>query len=163
MRALAPACAALLLAACSSMELPGMGSNVYERQAAAVRAYESGEDAQAEALYLGLIRQVPNDPENLLRLGNLYARSGRPDLAADTYQQALLFARRDDRLWYNLGIIRERQAHAALIEAYALMAEDDVRRKRIDRLATCLAPMRDERPPATQSTQAPAADVPASP
>lgn len=134
-----------VLAGCGTMDTLGLGGNVYERQGAAVRAYESGEDAEAEALYLGLIRQAPNDPENLLRLGNLYARSGRPERAAEVYQQALLLNPRDERLWYNLGVIRQRQGHAALIEAHARMLPEDPRRARVEALSACLAPIPEER------------------
>ncbi len=141
--------ALLCLAACSTLDpldAIGLGATPYERQAAALRAYESGLDAQAEALYLGLIRMAPNDPEHLLRLGNLYARSGRPDRAADSYLQALLLNPGDERLWFNLGMIRQRQAHAAFIEAHARLPQSDARRTRVEALAACLAPPANDAP-----------------
>jgi tetratricopeptide (TPR) repeat protein len=94
-------------------------------QKSALRAYQSGDDARAEALYLGLIHMAPNDPENLLRLGNLYARNGKPDRAAETYMQALLLNPGDTRLWYNLGLVRKRQSEAAMLQVMQLTADDD--------------------------------------
>ena len=114
--------------------------NPYEMQKSALLAYESGADAEAEALYLGLIRMAPNDPEHLLRLGNLYARSNRPDRAAETYTQALLLNSSDGRLWYNLGVIRQRQGQAALIQAHLLTAVNDPLHQKAEALSACLAP-----------------------
>jgi cytochrome c-type biogenesis protein CcmH/NrfG len=139
--------ATTLLCACStlaSFDPFEMGSSPYERQAAALRAYNKGEDAQAESLYLGLLRLSPSDAETHLRLGNLYARSGRPDRAADSYIQTLMVDPADTRAWYNLGIVRQRQAQAALIEAHARLPQGDPRRARVETLATCVAPWQAE-------------------
>jgi predicted Zn-dependent protease len=122
-----------LLAACAT-------DDVYEAHQSAVLAYDKGEDARAEALYQGLARSAPNDPEIWLRLGNLYARSNQPDNAAEAYQRGLLLAPGDSRLWYNLGIIRQRQAHAALIQTYQLLGADDPAQARIQALIERLAP-----------------------
>ncbi|HTH95259.1 MAG TPA: tetratricopeptide repeat protein [Rhodocyclaceae bacterium] len=91
----------------------------------ALRAYDQGDDAKAESLYLGIIKQAPDDAESWFRLGNLYARSDRPDNAAEAYQRALLLNPNDERAWYNLGVIRQRQAHAAFIQAWQLTHDDD--------------------------------------
>ncbi len=115
--------AVLLLGACSTPTV--IGGDVFDLHRNAVLAYESGEDARAEALYQGLARAAPNDAETWLRLGNLYARSDKPDDAADAYQHALLLNRNDPRAWYNLGLIRQRQAHAAYIRANQIADKDD--------------------------------------
>lgn len=115
--------ALLSVSACSTPTV--IGGDVFDLNRKAVLAYESGDDAKAEALYQGLARAVPNDGETWLRLGNLYARSDKPDDAADAYQHALLLNRNDQRAWYNLGLIRQRQAHAAFIRANQLADEAD--------------------------------------
>ncbi|HQR03487.1 MAG: tetratricopeptide repeat protein [Proteobacteria bacterium] len=132
--------AGLGLAGCGGMMNNPSLSEASALQQSAVLAYESGDDAKAEALYQGLARMAPNDPETWLRLGNLYARSNRPDLAADAYQRALLTAPNDVRLWYNLGIIRQRQAHAALIRAHELAGDNEALRQRTEALARQLQP-----------------------
>jgi len=82
-------------------------------------AYESGEAAKAEALYKNLVRRMPNDAETWMRLGNLYARNNRPEEAAAAYQKALAIDSSEAKAWNNLGVVRLRQAWAALIQARA--------------------------------------------
>lgn len=88
-------------------------------------AYESGEDAKAEALYKSLVRKMPNDAETWLRLGNLYARSNHPDEAANAYQKALIANSADPRAWHNLGVVRLRQAWASMLQAYSNLDPGD--------------------------------------
>lgn len=87
----------------------------------ALVAYESGEDAKAEALLKSLVRRMPNDGEAWFRLGNLYARTNQAELAAHAYEKALLVASGDARIWQNLGVVRLRQAWAAMLQANALL------------------------------------------
>jgi len=138
------------LALASTFLLGGCASEtVYDQLNSAVLAYESGADAKAEALYQGLARTAPNDPETWLRLGNLYARSNRPDEAADAYQRGLLLAPADARLWYNLGIIRQRQAHASFIQAHQFMDDADPLRAQAGAFVERLGPaVADAAPPA---------------
>ena len=76
-------------------------------------------DAKAEALYQGLARTAPNDPETWLRLGNLYARSNRPDEAADYYRAALAQAPNMAELHGNLAAAQRsvRQAFDSITAA----------------------------------------------
>ncbi len=118
---------AVPLAGCETVQKLGGGddksvmpqrSELFQLSNQAQLAYEAGEDARAEQLYMGLARQTPNDPEIWLRLGNLYARSNRPDAAADAYQRALSINGSESRAWYNLGIVRLRQGWAAMAQAH---------------------------------------------
>ena len=88
-------------------------------------AYESGEDAKAEVLYRSLVRRMPNDSETWLRLGNLYARSNHADEAANAYQKALIANNGDPRAWHNLGVVRLRQAWAAMLQAHSNLEPKD--------------------------------------
>lgn len=120
--------AATLLAGCGMMgggtaELP-QRSELFQLSNDAQLAYEAGEDAQAEKLYMALLRQTPNDPEIWFRLGNLYARAHRPDAAADAYQRVLSINPGETRAWYNLGIVRLRQGWGAMIRANELLPDD---------------------------------------
>lgn len=116
-----------LLAGCQMMtgsaDLP-QRSELFQLSNEAQLAYESGEDAQAEKLYMALLRQTPSDPEVWFRLGNLYARAHRPDAAADAYQRVLSINGNEARAWYNLGIVRLRQGWGALIRAHELSPAD---------------------------------------
>jgi len=97
-------------------------------------AYEGGELAKAEALYRSLARRMPNDAETWLRLGNLYARSNRPDEAANAYQRALMADNAEARAWHNLGVVRLRQAWASMIQAQASVKPKDSLAPQVDSL-----------------------------
>jgi tetratricopeptide (TPR) repeat protein len=116
----------MALAGCQTLESMTGGdtgvmpqrSDLFQLSNQAQLAYDAGEDAQAEKIYMGLARRTPNDPEIWLRLGNLYARSNRPDAAADAYQRVLSINSGESRAWYNLGIVRLRQGWAAMAQAH---------------------------------------------
>ncbi|HWU83826.1 MAG TPA: tetratricopeptide repeat protein [Rhodocyclaceae bacterium] len=135
--------ATLLLGACGTLT-PTSTEDAIEMQKNALLAYDGGDDAKAEALYVGLTRISPNDPEAWFRLGNLYARSNRADNAADAYRHALLLAPRDERAWYNLGIVRQRQAQAAFIQAQQLSRPGEEINTRSAQLVRQLAPLKDK-------------------
>ncbi len=120
--------AVTMLTACSTMtgtsDLP-QRSELFQLSNDAQLAYETGEDARAEKLYMALLRQTPNDPEVWFRLGNLYARAHRPDAAADAYQRVLSINGNEARAWYNLGIVRLRQGWAALIQSHNYLNPDN--------------------------------------
>lgn len=101
-------------------------------------AYEGGENAKAEALYRSLARRMPNDAETWLRLGNLYARSNRPDEAAAAYQRALMADNAEARAWHNLGVVRLRQAWASMIQAQATVKPKDSLAPQVDMLLDLL-------------------------
>ena len=135
--------AALLLSGCANLKLPaalsGANDPLPEREVDLISlnrdaqlAAESGETAKAEALYKSLVRRMPNDAETWLRLGNLYARNNKPDEAVGAYHRALILDSRDAKAWYNLSIIRMRQAWAALLQVQGqerLPANDPLRRQ----------------------------------
>ena len=134
---------ALLLSGCGSL-MSTSTDDAMEMHRNALLAYEEGEDAKAEALYVSLTRISPNDAETWLRLGNLYARSGRADKAADAYERALLLTPNDARLWYNLGVIRQRQTLAAYIQALQLSQPGDLIYERSEAMIKQFAPGSDK-------------------
>jgi cytochrome c-type biogenesis protein CcmH/NrfG len=122
-RLLFAAVALLLLSACSM--LPSQKSDVYALHDEAQIAYIGEQDDRAEKLLLGLSRAAPSDPETWFYLGNLYARTNRPEQAVDAYQKSLLLNSTDPRVWHNLGVVRVREAWAAFIQAENLAKSDD--------------------------------------
>lgn len=114
-----------LFAGCSVLPHAADGDSIYDLQRQALVAYDDGENAKAEKLLLALLRVSPNDPLTLFYLGNLYARTHRPDAAVDAYQKSLMLNSGDPRPWHNLGVIRLRQARAAFIQAFELTAPED--------------------------------------
>lgn len=118
--ACAAALAVALGAGCAGMESRSTGEDLVRMQREAQAAFDSGENARAEILYKGLTRAVPNDAETWFRLGNLYARSDNADQAVNAYLTSLSLNGTNARAWHNLGIVRLRQAWAALLRANAL-------------------------------------------
>ncbi|HEY6509202.1 MAG TPA: hypothetical protein VIY56_14370 [Vicinamibacterales bacterium] len=116
-------CAAV--AACGGMETRSTGEDLVRMQQEAQAAFDSGEDARAETLYKGLTRAMPNDPETWFRLGNLSARTNNPDQAVHAYLASLSLNGTNARAWHNLGVVRLRQAWAALLRANGQAAVND--------------------------------------
>lgn len=160
--------AVMVLSACSV--LPFGHENVYQLRHDAQAAYDEGEDAQAEKLLLGLSRQAPNDAETWFYLGNLYARTGRPDEAAQAYQKSLMIDGRQAKAWHNMGVVRVREAWAAFIQAYSVTPVDDPLHAKLEGLIGAMEKIPLEgltrgaasslaaSPSATSSPSAPAAD-----
>lgn len=123
-RGLAAMLLCVLAAGCGGMETrPEGGSEEFlKMQREAQAAFDSGENARAEVLYKGLLRAQPNDAEAWFRLGNLYARTDNADQAVNAYLTCLSLNGNDARAWHNLGVVRLRQAWAALLRANTLTA-----------------------------------------
>lgn len=122
----------LLTAGCGM--LPAKTEDLYALRRDAQEAYAGNQDARAEKLLLGLLRDVPNDAEAWFYLGNLYARTNRPDEAVNAYQKALMLNRADPRPWHNLGVVKLRESWAAFIQAHALTKPDDPLYERIEQV-----------------------------
>jgi Flp pilus assembly protein TadD len=73
-------------------------------------AFEQGDDVKSLALYQKLTTLAKQDAETWLRLGNIYARTGSPQMAQVAYEQALSINSSDVRTLNNLGIVLLRQS-----------------------------------------------------
>jgi cytochrome c-type biogenesis protein CcmH/NrfG len=121
---------AALTAGCALLDttaraIDGGGGEIEKMHREAQVALDNADDQRAETLYKALARQTPSDPEVWLRLGNLYARTDHPDQAVEAYMKSASLNDRDPRVWYNLGIVRMRQAWAALMRASVTSADKD--------------------------------------
>lgn len=77
------------------------------------RAYAREDWAGAESNFLAAARAARTDAEPWFRLGNVYFRTRRYDVAARAYEQALQRAPGHAKAWHNLGIVRLHQADAS--------------------------------------------------
>lgn len=109
-------------------------NDIYTLHRQAQVAYLNEDDARAEKLLLGLARATPNDPETWFYLGNLYARTNRPEQATQAYQKSLMLNRGDARVWHNLGVVRVRESWAAFIQAHALAPSGEPLRAKLEAL-----------------------------
>lgn len=114
-RAAAPCLAAALLAlggcAAANLPVPGAGSpDPFALRKQANEAYDAQRWDEAGKLYRRLVDAVPADAEGWFRLGNVYARLGRPDQAVGAYREALLRQPGNAKAWHNMGLVQLRQA-----------------------------------------------------
>lgn len=124
----------IVLAGCSVLPLAGDREDVYDLHNRALSAYDGDENAKAEGLLQALLRTAPNDPVTWFYLGNIYARTDRPEQAVEAYQKSLMLHGGDPRPWHNMGVIRLRQARAAFIQAFELTGPDDPLHGRVESL-----------------------------
>ncbi len=105
----------ILLVGCTSLpvnqaEPATSGVDLFEIEKLASAAYEGSNWLESEKHYSALVAKDPEQALYWLRLGNIYARTDRPDASILAYREALI---RDPALtnaWYNMGIIQLKQA-----------------------------------------------------
>jgi Flp pilus assembly protein TadD len=116
----------LLLQGCASMsEKTKTDIDLPLMHREAQSAFEEGDDVRAEFLYQRLTTLGKQDAETWLRLGNIYARTNKPQLATEAYRTSLQINDSDPRTWNNLGIVLLRQSWVALIQANTLSNAND--------------------------------------
>lgn len=91
----------------------------------AKEAYDRQDWTQAERHYVALTTRVPADAEPWFRLGNIYARTLRGDLAIHAYREAVQRDPKHVRAWHNMGIVELQQAVASFAEIDKIAAKDD--------------------------------------
>ncbi|MBI5615369.1 MAG: tetratricopeptide repeat protein [Gammaproteobacteria bacterium] len=93
--------------------------------AAAKAAYDRQEWPEAERLYLDLAVKTTSDPESWFRLGNIYARTQRAELAGRAFREALQRDPKHARALHNLGIVQLQEAAATFGELAKMAPPDD--------------------------------------
>jgi len=69
----------------------------------AIKLHKAGRLSEAEAMYLNLLRERPNDADALHFLGMLRVHQGRRPAAAELMQRSLKLAPKNPHAWNNLG------------------------------------------------------------
>lgn len=136
-----PAAIALLIAlgACSSsperQRSPPAAESVdlATSETSARAAYEAQDWAAAERHYTVLVEQIPQDADYWFRLGNIYARTDRPDLAIRAYRETLVRDAEFAKAWFNMGIVQLRQAANSFLKMEIHVAEGDPMRAQAER------------------------------
>lgn len=88
----------------------GAAIDIKATQALASERYADGDWAAAETQYVALAREIPQQADYWFRLGNIYARTDRPDLAVSAYREALVRDPQLSKAWFNMGVVQLRQA-----------------------------------------------------
>lgn len=124
-----PATLALaLLAACASSPERQLTSAV-DLQQRAEQAYTAGDMPAAEAAYRQLTEAMPDNTDGWFRLANVYARMQQYEQAAMAYQHVLQRDPSHAKAWYNLGVVRLREAEAAFVQGSRTARADETLQK----------------------------------
>lgn len=97
-------------------EPPPAEQDLFEIKRLADAAYEDDNLAESEKHYTTLVREAPAEPTNWFRLGNIYARTKRPEAAIAAYREVLVRDPQFTKAWYNLGIVQLKQAAHSFTE-----------------------------------------------
>ncbi|WP_185754328.1 tetratricopeptide repeat protein [Luteibacter sp. 9135] len=93
------------------------GADVAQREREAHLAYAHGDMQRAADLYEALVRDTPDDADAWFHLGNARFRLQRQDDAVLAYDRAIQISPGDARALYNLGVVRLKQAQAAMLDS----------------------------------------------
>lgn len=88
-------------------------------------AYRAQDWATSERLYVELTKATPAATEPWFRLGNIYARTGRIELAVKAYRETVIRDTKHTRAWHNMGVVQLRQAAQSFGELQKYAAPDD--------------------------------------
>lgn len=83
----------------------------------AEKAYKNKDYKAAEKKYLKISKGVARDPEAWFKLGNIYARTQRPNYAVRAYKEAIVRDTKLTKAWNNMAVVYLRQA----LNAYTSM------------------------------------------
>lgn len=84
--------------------------------ALAEAAYAAKDWEAAEKHYVSTTRAIPKEATPWFRLGNIYARTDRPDFAVRAYKEALLRDPEMGKAWYNMGLVQLRQSANSFLQ-----------------------------------------------
>jgi len=84
--------------------------DAFDLKRMAEQAYDDQDWLNSEKYYTQLVKNIPEDAENWFRLGNVYARTQRPDAAVISYREAVLRDPEMSKAWFNMGILQLKQA-----------------------------------------------------
>ncbi len=112
----------LILAGCAgggagSRKQSGAGEmDLLQVRQLAEASYAAKNYTESEKHYSLLVRQAPIEAENWFRLGNIYARTNRPEQAVAFYREALVRSPDHAKAWFNMAVLQINQAANSLIE-----------------------------------------------
>ncbi len=91
----------------------------------AADAYDEKDWATSEKHYLTLSRKAPEEAEPWFKLGNIAARTNRPELAIQFYRETLVRDSQHVKAWHNVAVIQLRTAGKSFAELEILVKPDN--------------------------------------
>lgn len=95
-------------------------------------AYRAQDWETAEKHYVEITRAIPKEAHTWFRLGNIYARTDRPDFAVAAYKEALLRDPELTKAWYNMGLVQLRQSANSFLQMRTYSADKSEAQVRAD-------------------------------
>jgi cytochrome c-type biogenesis protein CcmH/NrfG len=139
--------AVALLAGCAShgtLPPPRPAVDVVKDTQEANQAYAAGDMRHAADLYAAIVEAQPDDADAWFRLGNARFRLQQPDEAVVAYGRAIQLRPGYPQAEYNLGVVRLKQAQAAMIASAQAGKPGDTLRRDSARIAQRLARVADD-------------------
>ena len=136
-----------VLAGCAghrTLPAPDRGADAARDGQAANQAYTSGDIPHAAALYESVVAATPDDPNAWFRLGNARFRLQKLDDAGQAYERAIKLRPGYAQALYNLGVVRLKQAQAALVASAQASDPGDGLRSDSSRIVQRLARVGDD-------------------
>lgn len=99
--------------------------DLFDLQTSATTAYDNGDMVESEKLYLQLTKRVAEEAQPWFRLGNVYAKTNRPGLAIQAYQEALVREPDLAKAWFNMGVLQLKMAANSFNELQIHVPTDD--------------------------------------
>ncbi len=115
---------ALLLNGCATAPQQQAEINLIELNRKAEQAYKKKDWKQAEKYYRQLIAETPKDALLWFKLGNIFARTQRPEQAIKAYEEAVVRDSAYVKAWRNLGIVSLKKAAHLYIEMLKYIPEN---------------------------------------
>ena len=100
--------------------------------ALAEQAYQAKDWQTAETNYVKITRAIPKEAHPWFRLGNIYARTERPEFAVRAYKEALLRDSSLSKAWYNMGLIQLRQSANSFLQMRSYTPDNSQAQNRAD-------------------------------
>jgi len=91
----------------------------------AAQAYAEKNWTESEKYYVTLTREAPGEAEPWFKLGNIYARTLRPEFAVKAYRETLVRDNRHVKAWHNMAVIQLREAAESFSHVEQLAEEGD--------------------------------------
>ncbi|MCP3850584.1 MAG: tetratricopeptide repeat protein [Gammaproteobacteria bacterium] len=117
----------VFIVGCQTMNESVRTSNTLRQdQVIADKAYFEGDYIEAERAYKRMTIDNPSESYNWFKLGNIYAKTNRPEKAKEAYKETLVKDPENAKAWHNLGVIQLRQAVLSFVRVQHTSSPDSV-------------------------------------
>ena len=118
----------LILSACAESKVKEddiSQQDMFELEKLANETYQNSQWHESEKHYTILVEKIPEDAVHWFRLGNIYARTQRPDAAVTAYRESLIRDPEFAKAWYNMGVLHLQQAANSFSEFQIYVDKND--------------------------------------